>query len=421
LTYFAIGADATSGALERMESMARVLISSLRIKIMAALSVGPMSPRMFQRVYGGGDLARIDTNFKELLRFGWIELVEVRTGGKRRGAVEHVYRAAQLPIFDSVVWPALPAPMREMVSWRICRTLTKRFEEALAAGTMDARDDRHFTWTPGLVDQTGWDRIVGRADALFDFLLEELRSAGPRLAASGEQPIPLTVALAVFESPARRFRAGGEGPGRIGADTRAARSVHAFTLRMAKVMIDALRIMILAELGTRAMSAKLFSEEFGGGEITKNRVYRAFQVLKRFDWIVPVETKTGGRRRGGRECFYRASRPPILDSSMWPSLSESMKDVVSGKIFDTLSERLREAMEAGTMDARTDRHFTWTPGTLDQKGWDRVIGRLDALFDFTREEVEAARARLAESGRQPIPMTVAIAGFESPAPSTRAH
>jgi hypothetical protein len=122
---------------------------------------------MFQEEHGGGGLSRIDDNFKVLMRYGWVEFVEVKTGGERRGGVEHVYRAAQLPLFDSDTWPILPKAMREMISWRIFSTFAERVEDALLAGTMDARDERHFTWTPGLVDKLAWDRIIDRADNMW--------------------------------------------------------------------------------------------------------------------------------------------------------------------------------------------------------------------------------------------------------------
>lgn len=408
----------TAAAVERLQRIAHVLVAPLRIRIMAALSVRPMSPKMFQEEFGGGDLSRIDENFKVLRHHGWVSLVDTRTGGKRRSATEHIYRATQLPVFDDEAWAALPLPMREMVSWNIAQTFTGRLGEAIEAGTMDGRDDRHFTWMAGLVDLVGWKRIVSRANSVFEFFVDARRRSAGRLAKSGEEPIPTTVGLVVFESPSKRFDLDRR-PQRVAQGDASPSSAHGFHVRMAKVMIDPLRMTILAELGTRAMSAKGFFEEFGGGEITKARVYRAFRTLKRFDWIVLVEKKSTEGQRGGKEHFYRAARPPVLDSSTWPALPESMKEVVSGKIYDTLTERLGEAIEAGTMDARDDRHFTWTPGLVDRVGWNAVIERVDDLFRLCCEEIERAEGELEKSGEEGIPLTVALAAFESPMASVR--
>lgn len=407
--------------MERIRRMARVLVAPLRIKIMVALSARPMSPRMYQQEHGGGELSRIDDNFKALKRFGWIELVGTRTGGERRGATEHIYRVKQLPILDSDVWPALPKAMQEMVSWRVFETLTTLIKEAFEAGTIDAREDRHLSSTSGLVDLLGWKRIIERVDGEFEFFLEERKRSAGRLGESGEQPIPMTVSLAAFESPGHRFKPDRR-PAEAAETSPLGTSMYAFSLCMAKAMIDPLRLTILAELSTRAMSAKGFFEEFGGGEVSRERVYRAFRTLRDFDWIVLVETKSGEGRRGGKERFYRAARPPILDATaLRRALRESVGNVVSVKIVDTLVERLGEAISAGTMIARDDHHFTWTQGAFDQLGWDRVIGTTDDVAEFAQEEIGRSEKRLAKSGEQPIPITVNLAVFESPATSKREH
>ncbi len=407
-------------SLRCLRRMARVLSAPLRTKIMIAASVRPMSSTTFQEEHGGGAISRITDNFKELSRHGWLVPVETRTGGKRRGGVERLYRAVQLPMFDSNTWPALPRAMRELYSWGAYITLAEEAEGALVAGTMDARPDRRLACLPCLADRLAWDRILERTDGLFGFMLEELKRADSRLAISAEQPIPATAALAVFESPPDPFTPDHLRGELVKAGAPRA-SAYPYYIRMAKAMIDPLRILILAELGTRAMSAKQFYEEFGGGDITKAKVYRAFRVLREFDWLVAVDTKVGGKRRGGKERFYQAARPPVLDGANWPALSRSSKDTDSGAIFESVFASAGEAIEAGTMDARTDRHLTWIPLVLDQLGWDRIIERIDALFEFVGEELKRAEARLAKSGEEPIPMTVALIAFESPPASGRLH
>jgi hypothetical protein len=182
-------------------------------------------------------------------------------------------------------------------------------------------------------------------------------------------------------------------------------------------MADPMRMKIVLETSTRELSPKQFFEEFGGGSVT--RVSRAFDVLVEYDWLYLVRTVTGGKRRGAIEHFYRATRPVLFDDK-WPDLPEPMKELFSWKIFETLGERLKEATEAGTLDAREDRHFTWTPLVLDERGWKKVIAKVDALFYFLFEEQERATVRLTESGEEPVPMTVALVAFESPEDTTKA-
>lgn len=185
-----------------------------------------------------------------------------------------------------------------------------------------------------------------------------------------------------------------------------------YTLRMAKLMADELRMKIVRELNAREMSPKEFYEEFGGGSIS--RVSRAFELLTEFGWLHQTKTETGGRRRGAVEHFYRATKTAVFYNDMWGPLPASMKEMISGGVFEEFAERVRTAMAEGTIDARDDRHFSWTPLRLDQEGWDNVIAQVDAVFYFIFEEQKAADVRMTETGEEPIPMTVALAAFESP-------
>jgi hypothetical protein len=189
-------------------------------------------------------------------------------------------------------------------------------------------------------------------------------------------------------------------------------------LRLSKVFADPLRMTILAECNTREMSPKQFYEEFGGGSLS--RVSRAFEVLAEYNWLEPTRTETGGKRRGAVEHFYRATEPAVFDEAIWPDVPDSMKALVSWRILETLTRKAEEAMKAGTIDAREDRHLSWMPLRLDQQGWENVIARVDAIFHWLFEEQEDANARMAETGEEAIPMTVALAAFESPKDTTKA-
>jgi len=185
-----------------------------------------------------------------------------------------------------------------------------------------------------------------------------------------------------------------------------------YTLRLAKLLADELRIKIVTELNLREMSPKSFYDQFGGGSIS--RVSRAFDLLIEYGWLRLTRTETGGRRRGAVEHFYVANHPAVFYDETWAPLPMSMKQMISGGIFEEFAGRVRAAMEADTIDARDDRHFSWVPLLLDQEGWDNAIARVDALFHWLFEEQEEANLRMAESGEEPIPMTVGLAAFESP-------
>jgi hypothetical protein len=189
-------------------------------------------------------------------------------------------------------------------------------------------------------------------------------------------------------------------------------------LRLSKVFADPLRMKILAECSMREMSPKQFFEGFcNGAEFdgeTMSRVSRAFEILEEYEWLRQTRTETGGRRRGAVEHFYEATEPAVLDGELWADAPAPMKAITSWRILETFARQVKEAIVAGTLTARADHHLTWMPLLLDQQGWETVVSRLYALFHFFFEEQEAANARMDESGEEPIPMTVALAGFESP-------
>jgi hypothetical protein len=62
-----------------------------RCRILAATAGAGTSPSAFCREHGGG-LSNVSRHFRRLCGWGWLEVVEVRLGGSRRGGIEHVYR-----------------------------------------------------------------------------------------------------------------------------------------------------------------------------------------------------------------------------------------------------------------------------------------------------------------------------------------
>ena len=181
-----------------------------------------------------------------------------------------------------------------------------------------------------------------------------------------------------------------------------------------KAMAHPLRIRILVETNKRPMSATQFAQHFGNGEVTPTKANRHFRYLEKLGCLELVEERTGGKRRGGKEKIYRAVARSMFDESTWPLLPGSVQGEVSQIIFTSYLERVYEAVAAGTIDAREDRHLTWTGMHYDQQAWDELIARMDELFRFSLELRVQAALRMIQSGEEPIPVTVKLGCFESP-------
>jgi hypothetical protein len=281
----------------------------------------------------------------------------------------------------------------------------------MEASTFEARADRHLTCTPLLLDHSGWDRVIEAIDGQFVSLFEEQNDARLRASHSGEELIRASIVLIAFESPMSS--------GRIGPSLVESRKepLVPFPLRLSKVFADEGCMKIIAELNLRAMSATQFHREFGVDSL--DGIRRRFKLLERIGWLTKIDEKSGGRRRGGTEKFYRATGPAILDRGPWDDIPDSFKEMSSWSIFERFSERVREAVVAGTFDARADRYLTWSLLSLDQEGWEKVTAAMEGLLEFIVEEKERAGERMKSSGESPVTMTVALAAFESPMESVK--
>ncbi len=183
-------------------------------------------------------------------------------------------------------------------------------------------------------------------------------------------------------------------------------------LRLSKVFADPQRVKILAECRRRPMSPRIFYEEFGGASL--DRVLRDFDVLAQYDWIDPVGGEDGDVQGELSERLYSAKEGTVFREDDMAAMPGPVRTLLVQGIFESIALRVNEAVEAGTMEDRVDQHITWTPLTLDQLGWERVISKVDALFYSLAQEQREADSRIAESGAEPVPMTVALLAFESP-------
>jgi hypothetical protein len=388
-----------------------VYADELRLKIVTELFMREMSPAQFHEEFGGGSISRVDHHFRKLVEHRWLRYVRTETGeGRRPGGHQHFYRATELAIFDHETWSLVPYSVRVAISWRTFKQLAERVVDAMQAKTFDARSDSHLSWTPLLLDSVAWDRIGGALAALFESLFEEQADAQLRIHNSGEKPMLATVALALFESPPHPKRTG------VNRKTprlaKGKRSPMPFSRRVSKVFADPLCMQIVAEANLRDLSVPIFHREFGG-DTTKN-LRRRFKMLEEVGWLRLIDEKTGGRRRGAKEQFYRATGPAIYDNESWADVPDAVKAVHSWTTFFQLSEQVKVAIEAGTFEARLDTHLSWSLVRLDQLGWEKVATQVDALFALILKEKDRAEDRLAESGEAPTSTTVALAAFESP-------
>jgi hypothetical protein len=121
-------------------------------------------------------------------------------------------------------------------------------------------------------------------------------------------------------------------------------------------------------------------------------------------------------RRGAVEHVYRGLARVFIDDAEFEAMDPPDRRQLSRISLQGMIARADRAIAEDTFDARTDRHLTWTPMQLDERGWDEVIATLAATFAEMSRIRGDAGDRIAASGGKVIPATVAMLGFESPPP-----
>lgn len=176
---------------------------------------------------------------------------------------------------------------------------------------------------------------------------------------------------------------------------------------LAKALRHPLRVEILAILDNRTASPNELAEELG--QRLGNVSYHV-QELTKFKCVELVNTRPV---RGAREHFYRAIRRPYFHDSDWEQLPQAARQGISGSVVQMVFSDATQSFEAGTFDAREDRHLSRTPLVLDGQGWRELNRMLNEAVERGLDLQAEAAERMSVSGEQGISVRMALFGFEA--------
>ena len=401
--------------VEQLRRLAVVFAVPIRLKIVTELYQREMSPKLFYEEFGGGSPARVAQHFEKLREAGWLRLVYSEgPGGARRGGVEGFYRATELAFCDHPTWISLPYSIRLAVSWNGFKEIAAQLRRAMEALTFEARPERKLTSERLLLDQQGWERVSGAISEVFSGHWEEQEDARRRSERSGAKLCRFGSLLIAFEVPT-------DDDQRLGPELVASQEpMIPFPVRLSKVFKDEVCIQIIDETNRGDISVPEFHAKHGKRfGLTRDAIRRRFNGAEHVGWIKVVGHKTGGRRRGATEKFYRATGPTLFDEDRrgpWANVPDSLASSDDWETFVQLSEQVKRAALAGTLNRRDEMWMAWSMLSLDQRGWESVAASLEALHAFIRDEHKAAKARLKRSGEEPIVIIAALGAFETPPP-----
>jgi DNA-binding transcriptional ArsR family regulator len=177
------------------QRLVKALAHPLRVQILMILNERMASPNELSKELEEG-LSQVSYHVKVLKDFECIEMVKTEP---RRGAVEHYYRATARAFFTDVEYKHLPDSIKPGATAAVFRMMMEDVSGALQGGTFTARDDMHLSWTPGVVDEQGWDESVGLINETLEQLIKIHAGSAKRLAKSGDEGIPATAVLMNFE------------------------------------------------------------------------------------------------------------------------------------------------------------------------------------------------------------------------------
>lgn len=191
------GAKKTRGTKGVDLRLVKALAHELRVEILTILNERMASPNELAKELGEG-LSQVSYHVKVLKDYETITLVKTEP---RRGAVEHYYRATSRPFVSDRDWQQLPASVRSSLSAELLELIQEDAIHALVEGTFDARADAHLTRNLALLDEKGWRDLMKGLGATQSLISKVQSESAVRLQKSGEEGIPVSIAVLGFELP----------------------------------------------------------------------------------------------------------------------------------------------------------------------------------------------------------------------------
>jgi DNA-binding MarR family transcriptional regulator len=137
-------------------------------------------------------------HFQTLEKNGYLRVARKE---KARGFIRHYYVADRQAVITDKEFEQMSPAERGKMSNAVLLDILDRAGQAMRAGTLDARDDSHLSWSPMELDEQGWKELVGVSTQVLQRSFEIQAAASARLRKTGGKPIHTTFTLAAFESP----------------------------------------------------------------------------------------------------------------------------------------------------------------------------------------------------------------------------
>jgi hypothetical protein len=178
--------------------------------------------------------------------------------------------------------------------------------------------------------------------------------------------------------------------------------------RLVRSVAHPLRVQILEELTDRVASPNAVA-----GKLDADLTGVAYHT-RALDKLGALELVDTARRRGAIEHFYKATPRAFVGDPSWRKVPPSLLGGVSAATLQTFLDKAIAALEAGTLDGRTDTVFRWMPLSLDEDGWKEIVAIMEEATKLMLAAHLRSQDRLNESGgRNAVSAVVGQAAFET--------
>jgi DNA-binding transcriptional ArsR family regulator len=144
---------------------------------------------------------RVRYHLEVLCRQGLVEVVEEK---RRRGVVEHYYRATGILMLSKEEMEGLPISRQQKIILGVLREIFADATAALESGTFVRRPEWATARLHADVDEEGWMELSEIYERTTREALDVIAKAQERLRGTDEQPVRIGAASLLFEAAARK-------------------------------------------------------------------------------------------------------------------------------------------------------------------------------------------------------------------------
>lgn len=174
---------------------------------------------------------------------------------------------------------------------------------------------------------------------------------------------------------------------------------------------EILRVLEARGLASPSEMAKEMGEPLGN-------VAHHVHVLVECECIELVETKPV---RGALQHFYRTCMRSNITDDVSRLLPQEVREQLAGTTFGNIFRKIARAVRARSVDTRPERHISWMPIEVDERGWRDLIESKARQLKREMEiqaEVADRRAR-GELEGEVFPVFTSMLAFPMPAAEAR--